>query len=229
VALERVGKRKKRKNTDLAREATFLPNLLTFGRIGAVPLILFFIDNYSPFRSFIATLIYIAASLTDFLDGWLARRRKQVSILGKFLDPLADKLMVTSVLVYLTAIDRVPAWLVVALLARELSVTGLRAIAVAEGLVISASDSGKQKTALQMVATVFLLIHFRYPLWGVEQNGEKIVIDYHAVGIVVLYLALVMSVLSGVDYFLKFAKAVKRGKEPKEAPPPPAPPVEEKK
>jgi CDP-diacylglycerol--glycerol-3-phosphate 3-phosphatidyltransferase len=126
--------------------------------------------------------------------------------------------MVTSVLVYLTAMDRCPPWLVVALLARELSITGLRSIASAEGLVISASDSGKQKTALQMVATMFLLIHFRYPLWGVEWQGEKVVIDYHAVGIVTLYLALAMSVLSGLDYFLKFARAVrKRSKEP---PPP---------
>jgi CDP-diacylglycerol--glycerol-3-phosphate 3-phosphatidyltransferase len=222
VAFERVGKRKKRKSADLAREATFLPNLLTFGRIGCIPLILYFIDNYSPFRSFIAMLIYLGASLTDFLDGWLARRRKQVSILGKFLDPLADKLMVTSVLVYLTAMDRVPPALVVALLARELSVTGLRAIAVAEGLVISASDSGKQKTALQMVATMFLLIHFRYPLWGVEVQGDRVMIDFHAVGIVTLYLALVMSLLSGIDYFLQFAKAVKRTKK---EPPPPASPT----
>jgi CDP-diacylglycerol--glycerol-3-phosphate 3-phosphatidyltransferase len=228
VAFERVGKRKKRKSADLAREATFLPNLLTFGRIGAIPVILYFIDNYSPFRSFVAMLIYLGASLTDFLDGWLARRRKQVSILGKFLDPLADKLMVTSVLVYLTAMDRVPPALVVALLARELAVTGLRSIAVAEGLVISASDSGKQKTALQMVASVFLLIHFRYPLWGVEIQGEKLMIDFHAVGIVTLYLALAMSVLSGIDYFLQFAKAVKRTKkEPPtqpSAPPPQAKP-----
>src|SRR5581483_9987844 len=164
MALERVGrrKRKKRRATNLRAESTYLPNLLTMGRILCIPAILFFIDNYSPTRSFIATLIYVGAALTDSLDGYLARKRKQVSVLGKFLDPLADKLIVTAVLVYLTAMDRVPPWLVVALLARELAVTGLRSIAVSEGLVLSASDQGKQKTALQMVGTMFLLIHFRY-------------------------------------------------------------------
>jgi CDP-diacylglycerol--glycerol-3-phosphate 3-phosphatidyltransferase len=212
MALERQRrKRKKRRPTDLRRESTYLPNLLTMGRIATIPLILYFIDNYSPVRSFIATLIYLGAAITDSLDGWLARRRKQVSVLGKFLDPLADKLMVTAVLVYLTSMDRCPAWLVVALLARELAVTGLRAIAVSEGLVISASDSGKQKTALQLIGTMFLLIHFRYPVWGLEHvtiADEKLVIDFHAVGIYTLMLALVMSVLSAVDYFLAFARAV---------------------
>jgi CDP-diacylglycerol--glycerol-3-phosphate 3-phosphatidyltransferase len=212
MALERQRrKRKKRRPTDLRRESTYLPNLLTMGRIATIPLILYFIDNYSPVRSFIATLIYLGGAITDSLDGWLARRRKQVSVLGKFLDPLADKLMVTAVLVYLTSMDRCPAWLVVALLARELAVTGLRAIAVSEGLVISASDSGKQKTALQLIGTMFLLIHFRYPVWGLEHvtiADEKLVIDFHAVGIYTLMLALVMSVLSAVDYFLAFARAV---------------------
>jgi CDP-diacylglycerol--glycerol-3-phosphate 3-phosphatidyltransferase len=228
MAMERLKRkgRKKRPPADLAKESRYLPNLLTMGRIALIPLILVFIDNYSPSRSFIACLIYLAASLTDSLDGWLARRRKQVSLLGKFLDPLADKLMVTSVLVYLTAMDRCPAWVVVALLARELAVTGLRSIAVSEGLVISASDSGKQKTALQMIATMFLLIHFRYPVWGLEWvffKDQPLVINYHAVGMVVLYLALAMGWISGVDYFLTFAKAVSaRSKAIKEATPPPA-------
>ena len=156
-------------------------------------------------------LIYVGAALTDSLDGYVARKYKQISVLGKFLDPLADKLIVTSVLVYLTAMDRVPAWLVVALLARELAVTGLRSIAVSEGLVISASDSGKQKTALQLIGTIFLLIHFKYPVWGLEHvrfREETLIINYHAVGIIVLYLALAMSWISALDYFLKFVRAV---------------------
>jgi CDP-diacylglycerol--glycerol-3-phosphate 3-phosphatidyltransferase len=212
MALERVGRRKrKRRATNLRAESTYLPNLLTMGRILCIPLILYFIDNYSPVRSFIATCIYIVASLTDFLDGYLARKRKQVSVLGKFLDPLADKLIVTAVLVYLTAMDRCPAWLVVALLARELAITGLRSIATTEGLVISASDQGKQKTALQLVGTLFLLIHFKYPVWGLERvtfREEKIIINYHAVGIITLYLALAMSWISALDYFLRFVRAV---------------------
>ena len=213
MALERLKRKRKkqRQPTDLRKESTYLPNLLTMGRIASVPLILAFVDNHSPVSSFVACMIYIASSVTDYLDGYLARKRKQVSILGKFLDPLADKLLVTSVLVYLTAMDRCPAWVVVALLARELSITGLRAIAVAEGLVISASEKGKQKTALQMIATICLLIHFRYPLWGLEHatiNDEPLLINFHAVGMVTLYLALVMAVLSGIDYFLSFARAV---------------------
>jgi CDP-diacylglycerol--glycerol-3-phosphate 3-phosphatidyltransferase len=230
--IERVEKRRrkrgKRPPTDLIKESRYLPNILTMARIAMIPLILAFIDNYSPIRSFIACLIYLVASITDSLDGWLARRRKQVSILGKFLDPLADKLMVTSVLVYLTAMDRCPAWAVVALLARELAVTGLRSIAVSEGLVISASDTGKQKTALQMIATMFLLIHFRYPVWGLEHvfiKDQRLLINFHAVGIVTLYLALAMAWISGIDYFLMFARAVKARAQPKPA----APSVDEKK
>lgn len=212
MTVERVKrKRRRRQPTDLARESRTLPNLLTMGRIALIPPILYFVDNYSPRSSFYACLLYLLASLTDSLDGWLARRRKQVSMLGKFLDPLADKLMVTSVLVYLTAMDRVQPWVVVGLLARELAVTGLRSIAVSEGLVISASDKGKQKTALQMIATMFLLIHFRYRVWGLEHvfiKDEPLVVDFHAVGVVTLYLALAMAILSGVDYFLAFVRAV---------------------
>lgn len=213
--VERAGRRRRRKRrpTNLAVESRYLPNLLTMGRIACIPLVLWFMDNYSPVRSFIATSIYVGAALTDFLDGYLARKRKQISVLGKFLDPLADKLLVTSVLVYLAAMDRCPAWLVVALLARELAVTGLRSIATTEGLVISASDSGKQKTALQLVGTLFLLIHFKYPVWGLEHvtfRDEALVVDFHAVGIITLYLALAMSWISALDYFLKFVRAVQR-------------------
>ena len=108
--VERVGRRRRRKRrtTNLRAESTYVPNLLTYARIGAIPFILYFIDNYSPVRSFVAMLIYLNAALTDSLDGYVARRYKQISVLGKFLDPLADKLMVSGVLVYLTAMDRVP-------------------------------------------------------------------------------------------------------------------------
>jgi CDP-diacylglycerol--glycerol-3-phosphate 3-phosphatidyltransferase len=204
-------RRKKRRKTDLRREWTYLPNLITMGRILTIPAILAFIDNYSPVRSFIATCIYLLSGLTDSLDGWLARRRKQVSVLGKFLDPLADKLMVAGVLVYLTAMDRVPPWLTFALLAREFAVTGLRAIAASEGLIIAAKEQGKQKTALQLIGTMFCLLHFRYPVWGLEHvtiADEKLLIDFHAVGIYTLGLSLVMSIVSGLDYFLGFVRAV---------------------
>jgi len=184
---------------------TNLPNILTMARVAVIPFILALMDNYSAVRSYVACLLYIGAALTDFLDGWLARRRKQVSLLGKFLDPLADKLIVTAVLVYATALDRCPPWLVVALLARELAVTGLRAIASSEGLVLSASDQGKQKTALQMVGTLFLLIHFRYRILFTPYT-----LDYHQVGLYTLYLALAMSVISALDYGRRFVLAVYR-------------------
>lgn len=221
-------RRKKRRATNLRAESTYLPNLLTMGRIAMIPLVLVFIDNYSPVRSFVAMLIYLVAALTDSLDGYLARKNKQISVLGKFLDPLADKLIVTAVLVYLTALDRCPAWLTVALLARELTITGLRSIATTEGLVISASDQGKQKTALQLVGTLFLLIHFKYPLWGLEHftvRDERLLIDFHAVGIYTLYLALAMSWISALDYFLRFVRAVQvqSGPETPATTPPPAP------
>lgn len=216
------GGRRRWRRTNLRQESTNLPNLLTMARILAIPVVLYFIDNYSPTRSFVAMLIYLGAALTDFLDGYLARRRKQISVLGKFLDPLADKLIVMAVLVYLTAMARCPPWLVVALLGRELAVTGLRAIATTEGLVISASDSGKQKTALQLVGTIFLLIHFKYPVWGLEQvrlHGEPLVINYQAVGIVTLYLALAVSWISAFDYFRRFLRAVQaQSAEPKHDP-----------
>jgi CDP-diacylglycerol--glycerol-3-phosphate 3-phosphatidyltransferase len=191
---------------NLRAEFTNLPNILTMARVAVVPMVLWFIDNYSPTRSFIATLLYIAASVTDFLDGWLARRRGEVSVLGKFLDPLADKLIVMAALIFLVAAGRAPAWLVVALLGRELAVTGLRSIATTEGLVISASQGGKSKTALQMVGILFLLVHFRYPLLGFP--GTEV--DYHIVGLYTLYLSLVMSVFSMVEYIQLFATAVSK-------------------
>src|SRR6059036_500450 len=172
---------------NLRDEFTNLPNILTMGRVVIVPLVLYFIDNYSPTRSFIATLLYIAASVTDFFDGWLARRRGQVSVLGKFLDPLADKLIVMAALVFLVAAGRAPAWLAVALEARELAVTGLRGIATQEGLIIAPSYGGKSKTALQLVGILFLLVHFKYPLLGFPDYF----VDYHVVGLYTLYLSLI--------------------------------------
>src|SRR5437867_147789 len=148
------------------------------GRVVLVPFVLVFIDNFSPVRSFIASLLYIGAAAGDALDGYLARSRGEVSMLGKFLDPLADKLIVTAVLVFMVALGRVPAWVVVVLIARDLAINGLRSVASAQGLVIAASDGGKIKTALQLVAIGMLLIYFRYPALG-----TGIAIDYGRAGL----------------------------------------------
>src|SRR3954464_21004 len=147
---------------NLSSQFTNAPNLVTMGRVLLIPGVLYFIDNYSPLRSLIAGLLYLVSAAGDALDGYLARSRGQVSVLGKFLDPLADKLVVTAILVFMVGLGRVPAWIVVVMIARDLAVNGLRTVASAEGLVIAASDGGKVKTALQLVALMFLLVHFRY-------------------------------------------------------------------
>ncbi len=198
---------------NLASQITNLPNLVTMGRVLFVPAVLYFMDNYSPVRSLIAAILYLVASIGDMVDGYLARSRGQVSVLGKFLDPVADKLMVTAVMVFMVALGRVPAWLVVVLIARDLAITGLRSIASSEGIVIAASRGGKIKTALQLIGLIMLLVHFRYPLLGLG-----ISIDFNAAGLVVLYLSLAASLISGVAYVLGFFRAL--GEAKREAPPP---------
>ncbi len=189
----------------LREEITDIPNLITLARIGLIPLILVFIDNYSPEMSALSALIFAFAAATDFLDGYLARRLGLVTVVGKFLDPLADKLIVLSTLVMLVSASRVPAWLVILLMARELAITGLRAIASQEGFVISAGAGGKTKTALQLTGIIFLLFHFPYPILFFDHA-----LDFHEVGIVLLYLSLIMSITSAVEYFRFFAVAASK-------------------
>ncbi len=152
-------------------------------------------------------MLYLVAAAGDFVDGYLARSRGQVSMLGKFLDPLADKLLVTAVLVFLVALQRVPAWVVVVLIGRDLAISGLRSIAAAQGLVIAASDGGKIKTALQLVAITSLLIYFRYPVLGLNNIAP---IDYLYVGKIILYISMGVSLFSGVQYLRHFLSAALR-------------------
>jgi CDP-diacylglycerol--glycerol-3-phosphate 3-phosphatidyltransferase len=187
---------------NLRRELTNAPNLVTMSRVALIPLVLIFIDNFSPLRSFIASLLYLVAAAGDALDGYLARSRGQVSLLGKFLDPLADKLLVTAVLVFMVELSRVPAWVVVVIVGRDLTINGLRSIASAQGLVISASVGGKIKTGLQLVAIMMLMIYFRYPVLG-----SGITVDYHRAGLIVLYVSMVVSVLSAAQYLRDFLSA----------------------
>ncbi len=192
----------------LREEITDLPNLITLARIALIPLVLVWIDNYSPRLSALACVVFLVAALSDALDGYLARRLGMVTVVGKFLDPLADKLIVLSTLVMLVAVERAPAWLVIVLMARELAVTGLRAIASQEGFVIAAGARGKAKTALQLVGIGFLLVHFRYNVLFFDYT-----LDFHQVGIVLLYISLVMSVLSGYEYFKFFVEAASKQAE----------------
>lgn len=190
---------------NLRRELLYIPNLLTMARIALIPAVLVYIDNESPLRCFIACLFYGASAITDFFDGYLARVSGRVSLLGKFLDPLADKLLVMATLVWMVPLGRIQAWVVVLLLARELSITSLRGIASAEGLVIAARQWGKDKTALQMVSIVCLIAHFRYPIFGTDYY-----VDFHQVGLYTIYISLVLSVFSAIEYVQLFARAVVR-------------------
>ena len=200
-----------RGGSNLRRELTNLPNLITMSRVVLIPAVILLIDNYNPLRTFLATLLYILAAAGDGLDGYLARKRNEVSVLGKFLDPLADKLLVMAILVTMVALGRVPAWLVVVILARDLAINGLRSIASAQGLVIAASDGGKIKTALQMVGIAGLMIHFRYPLLGAESVfGTAVSFDYHRAGLIVLYISTIVSIASGAEYMYRFFSAAWR-------------------
>lgn len=197
-----VEERPRKRRQTIREEFTNLPNLITLARIGAIPLVLWFIDDSDPVRSLWACVIFLAAALTDGVDGYVARRRNMVTTVGKFLDPLADKLLVMAVLVYMVRIGRVPDWIAVLLIGRELAITGLRGIAVSEGLIIAASRFGKNKTAFQLIGIAFLILHFPYPLAFTE-----VIIDFHVVGINVVYISLVFSIFSAVQYFQAFFRA----------------------
>jgi CDP-diacylglycerol--glycerol-3-phosphate 3-phosphatidyltransferase len=190
----------------LAEDAVNLPNLLTMGRIAAIPFFVWLLDTPTPIRGFWACIVFTAAAITDVLDGYLARKLGVVSVLGKFLDPLADKLIVMAALVWLVPMGRIPAWIVVLLLARELSVTGLRSVAASEGVVISAGQEGKTKTALQMIGIVALLLGYPYHLsyLGIDLG----VVDMVHVGQMLVLLSLLFSFASAAQYTRLFAAAV---------------------
>lgn len=205
--VERMGETAARQRAStLKDDAVNLPNLLTMGRIVIIPVVLWLIDQGTPRDCVYAALVYSAAAITDLLDGWLARRMGIVSVLGKFLDPLADKLLVMATLVWLVPMGRIPEWAVVLLVARELTINGLRSIASSEGVVIAASGGGKSKTALQMVGILCLILGYPYRLHlGVVDLG---VVDLVVVGRVLVYISLVFSLASAVEYVNLFARAV---------------------
>ena len=194
----------------LKKELWNSPNVITLVRIAAIPVFLVFTYYESRLDSFIAALVYSATAATDFLDGWIARRRNLVTVIGKFLDPLADKLIAMSALVMLVHLGRVAAWVVVVIMAREFAVTGLRSIAMSEGIVIAAGQEGKYKTALQLVAIVFLLLHYAYPIDFIVGTA---IVDANRVGTVLLYISVFFSMWSAWNYFAGFVDAVYRKDE----------------
>jgi CDP-diacylglycerol--glycerol-3-phosphate 3-phosphatidyltransferase len=153
----------------------------------------------TPDRSLAAAVVFVIAALTDLLDGYLARRRGQVTKLGRLLDPIADKLLVLSALIVLVQVDRVTALVAILIIAREVAVTGIRAIAATEGMIISAETTGKYKMALQVIAIVLLILE------------GTVLSDYgnvHLAGIVTLYLSLVLGYVSGGQYVWNFWRQI---------------------
>ena len=182
-----------------------IPNILTLFRIGLVPVVCFLIYDGTPQASFWAFVFFWIASVTHWLDGYIARKRNLVSLTGKFLDPLADKLLVTSALIMLVALGRVPASLVCIILAREVSITSLRALAGSEGLVIAAGEGGKLKTALQMVGLIGLLVHYTY---DVDWLFVTVRVNFHIIGFWVLCISVLFSLGSAWEYLMGFVRAI---------------------
>ncbi|MBI3182162.1 MAG: CDP-diacylglycerol--glycerol-3-phosphate 3-phosphatidyltransferase [Myxococcales bacterium] len=198
---KREERRARRRASVLVKEIWNFPNMLTMGRIVVIPLFVWFTYDADPLYSMLAAVVFTLAAVTDVVDGMLARRWNLVTVVGKFLDPLADKLIVMSALVMMTRLGRVPAWIVIVLLAREFIVTGLRQIAASEGMVIAAGQEGKWKTSLQLCGIIALCVHYVHPLdliwWTLE-------VDYNLVGKVLIYLSTAFSVWSAAVYFRSF-------------------------
>jgi CDP-diacylglycerol--glycerol-3-phosphate 3-phosphatidyltransferase len=169
---------------------TKLPNHLSVLRLIFIPAVVACLYFPGRMGSFLGALFFGLAALTDLLDGFYARRYRVVTPLGKFLDPLADKLLISVTMIMLITLDRIPAWVVMLIIARELAVTGLRGIAIVEGQIIEVSILGKYKTIFQSVALICLCLHHQY-----------FQIDFHIVGMVFLWVALVLTLWSGWMYF----------------------------
>lgn len=180
-----------------------LPNLLTLSRIFLVPLLVVVLltkfDGRLIFgvrKELIGAAIFGLASLTDWLDGYVARRRKQVTPLGQLIDPLADKLLISAALISLVQMGLAPAWMVAVIIGREFAVTGLRSIAYSRGVVMAARPLGKVKMVAQVVAIVLLIL------------GRDHLQGFFVLGQIALWLVLVASVVSAVDYYRRFTRLV---------------------
>lgn len=186
-----------------------LPNILTMLRIAAIPLLAALLMSPSRSAGFWAAALFAVASITDWLDGYLARRMGIVTVFGKFLDPIADKLIVMASLIMILPFNRVPAWMVLVILGREMIITGLRGIASSEGIVIQASDLGKYKTIFQIVAIIGLILHYDYN-WFFGVSHPLLTVNMHNVGMLFLWIATMLTIWSGIDYLIRFIKVIVR-------------------
>lgn len=185
-------------------KAVNVPNKITLSRILLIPIFIILLsvpfnwgewhigERVLPFSHLAAALLFIIAAATDWIDGFYARKYNLVTNLGKFLDPLADKLLVAAALILLVEQGAAPGWIAIIIISRELAVTGLRLVAAGEGVVLAAGSMGKLKTATQMIAIALLLLHnFPFSFIGIP------------FGLIMLYAALIFTILSGYDYFAK--------------------------
>ena len=176
-----------------------LPNSLTLSRILLIPVFVFLFSTPTAERSVAAALVFLIAALTDLLDGYLARRRGQITNLGKLLDPVADKLLVASGLILLVQYQRIEVWLVIVMIARELAVTGARTVAAKEGFVLPADSMGKVKVVCQVSGILCLIL---------EETLILPFVSLHSIGMIVIYCALILSLISGGRYILEILRKI---------------------
>src|SRR5271157_859130 len=189
-----------------------LPNSITMSRILMIPLLLWILSAHFPWQGpagtqeLLASVLFVLASITDGLDGYLARRRGQITTMGMLLDPLADKVMVTAAIVALVAYNPqvVKVWIVVVIISREFLVSGLRSIASSEGFTIQASDLGKLKTVIQIVTVVSAILAHGWERWQIG----FLVIPVKWIAVAAIYFTVVVSSISAIDYFMSFWKQI---------------------
>jgi len=191
-----------------------LPNYITLSRIASIPLLIWMLttrhlSSVHGQRELLTSLLFVAASLTDTFDGYLARRRGQITTLGMLLDPLADKLMIAAAFITLVQFNPrvVPAWIAVVIVGREFLVSGLRSIAANEGFTIEASDLGKFKTCVQMVSVVAVILDHRWMYWNITAN---FILPIHVFAYLSIWFMVAVSVVSAVDYFAAFWSRIDR-------------------
>ncbi len=188
----------------LGKASVNLPNLLTLSRLLLIPVFVMVFSDPTPNRSLLAAAVFLVAALTDLLDGYLARRRSQVTKLGKLLDPIADKLLVLSGLILLVQYERLAAWIAIVIIAREVTVTGIRALAATDGIIISAETAGKYKMVAQVIAILLLIL---------PDHALVAHISLHLLGTAILYVALALGLYSGAQYVFGYWRHVARRME----------------
>ena len=191
---------------NVAAEIWNLPNSLTLFRIFLVPFLVVVLLTKFSGREFVGLAIFLVAAITDFFDGWLARRRNQTTRLGALLDPIADKLLTSAAFISLVEMDpqHVPAWMVVVIIGREFAVTGLRTIAAQQGVTIAASPLGKGKMISQVIAISLLILGFELDRVGAFVGIAGLRLS----GTIALWGVVLFAIASGVDYFVKFTRAI---------------------